>query len=164
MKNTKHNFRISRALTELTERQISYLDQEVAEGKAWELYCNGQVIQPTVFENRLSGIVIDESEQYFVETKVEKNQIIATCNCGIRGQVCRHAVALLHCWISDGDGFQDVGNSLRMLETKDKQELLEIISRMIVKNPQNIACCADEDLVYDESLDLDSFLSVHDDN
>jgi len=154
MNEKNDNFRISNDLTSLTEQQISYLDQEVSEGKGWEFYCNGQVIQSTVFQNRLSGIVVENFDQFSVEVKISDSQIIGTCNCGIRGQICKHVVALLYSWVNDGEGFEDVGNSLRLLENKNKEELLAIISRMIVNNPRNIVYCAEDDTILDDGFEM----------
>lgn len=155
MKQKGNKFPISSELMSITEQQVSHLDQEVAEGKGWDFYCNGQVVQSTVFQDRLSGIVVDDFNQYNVEIKIDKDQIIGTCNCSVRGQICKHIVALLYSWVNDGEGFEDVGNALQLLENKNKEELLAIISRMIVKNPRNIVYCSEEDTILDDGFEME---------
>lgn len=41
----KEQYEISPELKEITERQISILDQENTNGEGWEYYCNGQIVR-----------------------------------------------------------------------------------------------------------------------
>lgn len=136
--NDKNIFSISPALLKITERDVSLLDQEVADGEGWNSYTNGQMTQTTVFQNRLTGTFYQGFNQFDVEVEVTDNQLSTRCSCENHNQVCEHVSALLYAWVNDADAFLNVGLFLQDLQNKSHQELLDILTDIVQKNPGNI--------------------------
>jgi hypothetical protein len=143
---------ISEFLKSITERDVNLLDQEVTDGTGWKTYCNGQIIRPTVLNDQITGICLDHYAEYSVEVRVQDNQISSTCNCDNHGTICRHVVALLYSWINDGEAFRNIGQSIKELQTKNKEELIEVITKILKRNPQSIFLLGGSDPL-DEELD-----------
>lgn len=62
------------------------------------------------------------------------DHIQAECTCPV-GNTCKHGVALLLQWIHDKDFFTDCDHILTLLREKSKEELIEIITMMLEKEP-----------------------------
>ncbi|MCI0512065.1 hypothetical protein L0128_02475 [candidate division KSB1 bacterium] len=150
---------ISADLLKITERDVSLLDQEISDGRAWELYCNGHITRPTVFNNQITGIFYAGLEQFMIEIHVNGVEISSHCSCGNDGGICQHVVVLLYSWINDSENFENVGNSLEELKQKNKDELLEIITWMLTKNPQNIFLLNKRDALDSDLNDIDGMLN-----
>ena len=155
MKSIDQKKFISPDLMQITERDVTLLDQEVADGKGWESYCSGQIEKALVFDNRISGICYQNFHQYVVEIKVNNGEISAKCSCDSYGQICIHVVTLLYSWINDSDGFKNIGSSLAELQKKDKEELIGVIARMVTQNPQNVFFISDNDSLDDDFDDIE---------
>jgi len=153
------NYLISKDLFNITERDVNLLDQEVSDGEGWKSYCNGQIIKATVFGNKISAICYENFQEYLVEISVNSGEISGRCTCGSYGRICNHIVALLYSWINDSDGFMDVGNSLSKLKNKNKDELFELIARMMMKNPQNIFLLNNPDSLDDDLDDIEGMFN-----
>jgi len=138
------DFSVSPHLLNLTISQVVQLDQEATGGEGWQYYSNGHIMKATVFQNKLSGRVLDSSHIYFVEIKANARELLAYCNCNTNGYLCKHIVALLYSWVNDREDFIDVGKSLKKLENLDKKALIEIIGRMLLNDPTNLDCLEDE--------------------
>jgi len=140
--NTATNFfeayEISPMLRELTHEQISLLDQQATEGTTWEFYCSSYIHHPTVFGHKMSALVQDALDEFFTEVRVEKERLVTGCSCGERNTICKHAIALMYCWVNDGDGFMNVADILERLRHKDKEDLLEILGRIVMFDPRNL--------------------------
>lgn len=159
MINKKINYYpISDNLYELTENQIAILDQETNGGEGWYCYCNGYITQATVFQNKISGRFRDFVEDHYVEVEVDEKQLTTFCSTCRAGAICIHVVALLYSWIYDSEGFINVANSLKHLESRDKGDLIKIIGRMVLKDPGNLAYFKDEQ-DDEEDYDIDGFLN-----
>lgn len=157
--NDKNNFSVSPALLKITERDVSLLDQEVADGEGWNSYTNGQMTQTTVYHNRLTGVFFQGFEQFDVEVDVTDNQLSSRCTCENHNQVCQHVSALLYAWVSDADAFLNVGLFLKDLKSKNHQELLDLLSDIVEKNPANIFLLNKNTESPDSIEDIDGLLN-----
>jgi uncharacterized Zn finger protein len=137
--NIKDNkYLISNELNSINEREIALLDQENLNGQGWDYYCNGQITMATVFNNRISGVIKELSDEFQVEISADENEISSNCSCGFKGGVCDHVVALLYSWVNDREDFVNIGTLVRRLQNKDKQELIEILERIFENSPRNV--------------------------
>lgn len=137
MKIESPKYSISSALNNITERQIALLDQENTDGLGWDYYCNGRITQPTVLNDRISGLIKELGEVFQVEITAHENEISSKCSCGIRDGVCNHVVALLYSWVNDRADFINIGTLIGRLQHKDKSELIELIERIFANDPTN---------------------------
>ncbi len=159
MRGIEQTFDISKDLLSITEREVSILDQEVSNGEGWISYSNGQIVKPIVFKNKLSGLFYEHFREFSVEIQVNGAEISTRCNCGKNGAICKHVVALLYCWINDSDGFTNISYSLEEFKKKNKDELLEILARIFIKNPQNIFLVGGVDPLDDDIDDADGMFN-----
>lgn len=132
------NYAVSDYLYDLTEKQVVTLDQEATDGAGWNLYCQSYINRPTVFKNKISGRFRNIEQDYYVEVKVEERQITTFCSTCRNGEICIHSVALLYSWIYDHDAFLNVAESIRRLESRNKDELIEIIAQILSKDAGHI--------------------------
>jgi uncharacterized Zn finger protein len=149
------NYEISPHLRAITHEQVSLLDQRATEGTSWEFYCGSYIHHPAVFGHKMSGLVQDAIEEYFIEIRVDDNKMVADCNCGERSGICKHAIALLYGWVEDSDGFMNVADTLERLRYKNKEDLLEILGQIIMFDSRNLCFIDDKaasDDLEDESL------------
>lgn len=142
-------YEIAPELKEINERQVGILDQENTDGEGWDYYCNGQIIRAAVFGNRITGTVREYIEEFNVEIRVDHHEITTSCTCGTRQGVCKHIIALLYSWINDKEDFINIGDQIKKLYNMDKQELIDVIERIIHNDPINVR------FFYDYSLDED---------
>lgn len=157
MMKTK-DYPISPDLLSLTESQIAKLDQDATEGEGWECYCNGYIAHASVFQNKISGRVRNYVEDYFVEITVDSHEITAFCTCGQSRGVCPHVVALLYSWVNDTEGFTNIADSLNNLRSLDKENLLEVIGRILLNDPRNLVFFK-SDSNPEEDFDLDGLFN-----
>jgi uncharacterized Zn finger protein len=139
------NYEISPHLRQITHEQVTFLDQEVANGVGWELYCSSYIRHPAVLGNTVSGLVRDDLDEYYTEVQVDDRQVKTGCSCGQRNEICKHAIALLYGWVNDNDGFQNVADVLERLRDRDKESLIEILGRMLMFDPRNISFLEEEE-------------------
>jgi len=142
---------ISPALADLDYEQIVNLDQELADGEGWEFYSSGQISRATVFENKLSGRVGNYAEEFEVEIVVSGDELRSSCNCSGSGEICKHVIALLYCWVNDSEGFLDVGDSIQELSSYNRDRLLEIVTNIIRHDPKNIERFLYSEPIYDDT-------------
>ena len=135
----KPQYPIAEELLSITQEQIVQLDQEIADGEGWEFYSKGFVSGATVFQDTLLGQVRELTTINNIEIKVRNREIYTSCSCSRTGGICKHAIALLYCWINDNEHFINVGTSLEQLGKFNKDELLIILKRILVRDPQYIA-------------------------
>lgn len=138
------NYEISPLLREMTHEQVVQLDQRATEGASWEFYCSSYIHHPTVFGHKMSGTVQDAADEYFTEVRIDNQKLVTDCSCGERNAVCKHAVALLYGWVDDNDGFVNVADTLKRLRLKDKDDLLEILGRIIMFDLRTLDFLEDE--------------------
>lgn len=157
--NNAGRFQVSEYLKKITERDVNLLDQEVAGGEGWTTYCNGQITKPAVLNDQISGICFDHFAEYTVEIRVINNEISATCSCENHGKICKHVVALLYSWINDSDAFRNIGQSIKEMETKNKDELIGVITKILMKNPQNIFLLGGSDPLDEDFDDIEGMFN-----
>ncbi len=150
MSFSEETYEIAPELKNINERQIGILDQENTDGEGWDYYCNGQIVRAAVSGNRISGIVRDYIEEFNVVIRVDEHEITTSCSCGTRDGVCKHIIALLYSWIHDKDDFINIGDQVKKLQGMEKQQLINVIERIIQNDPINIR------YFVDYSFDLDS--------
>lgn len=138
MDYSEESYKISSELEDINERQVGILDQESADGEGWEYYCNGQIFRAAVLGNRISGTIREYVEEFNVVIRVDDHEITTSCTCGSREGVCKHVIALLYSWINDKDDFINIGNEIKRLHLMEKQELIDVIERIIQNDPVNI--------------------------
>lgn len=154
---SEDSYIIAPELKEINERQIGILDQENTEGEGWDYYCNGQIIRAAVSGNRISGTVRDYLEEFDVVIRVEQHEITTSCTCGSRQGVCKHIVALLYSWIHDKQDFINIGDQIKKLQDMDKQQLIDVIERIIQNDPINVRFFSEH--AYDlDGLDVEGLI------
>ncbi len=157
MKSAEH-YPIAEELLSLTQEQIAQLDQDTSEGEGWEFYSKGFVSEATVFQDTLLGRVRELTTINHTEIKVRDREIYTSCSCAKSGGVCKHAIALLYCWTNDPENFINVGESIEKLEKFDKEELVNIIKRILKRDPKYIALAfgrfTEEDGIIDDDFDF----------
>jgi uncharacterized Zn finger protein len=141
-------YEIAPELEQINERQVGILDQENTDGQGWDYYCNGQIVRAAVLGNRITGTVREYVEEFNVEIRVDHHEITTSCTCGTRQGVCKHIIALLYSWIHDKENFINIGDQIKKLHNMEKQELIDVIERIIQNDPINVR------FFYDYSLDL----------
>jgi len=149
MANSEDSYKIAHDLEDINERQVGILDQENTDGEGWEYYCNGQIVRAAVLGNRITGTVREYTDEFNVEIRVNSHEITTYCTCGTRQGVCKHIVALLYSWINDKDDFVNIGDQIKRLHQMEKQELIDVIERIIQNDPINVR------FFHDSSVDGD---------
>ena len=135
---SEESYKISSELEDINERQVGILDQESTDGEGWEYYCNGQIVRAAVIGNRIVGTIREYLEDFNVVIKVDDKEITTSCSCGTREGVCKHIIALLYSWINDKDDFVNIGDQIKQLHLMEKQELIDVIERIIQNDPINV--------------------------
>lgn len=133
----KQEYEISSALKAITENQIGRIDQENLNGEGWEYYCNGQIVHAAVLKNKISGAVREYLEEFQVTIQIDEHEIMTSCSCGTRNGICKHIVALLYSWINDQQDFVNIGSLVERLHDFEKQDLINLIQRIIENDPLN---------------------------
>ena len=154
---SEDSYMIAPELRDINERQIGILDQENTDGEGWDYYCNGQIIRAAVLGNRITGTVREFTEEFDVVIRVDHHEITTSCSCGTRQGVCKHIVALLYSWIHDKSDFINIGDQIKKLHNMEKQELIDVIERIIQNDPINVRFFVDYELDYD-GLDLEDLM------
>ncbi len=131
-------YEIAPELKQINERQVGILDQENTDGLGWDYYCNGQIVRAAVLGNRITGTVREYLEEFNVEIRVDLYEITTSCTCGTRKGVCKHIIALLYSWIHDKEDFINIGNQIKKLQSMEKQELIDVIERIVQNDPINV--------------------------
>lgn len=157
MWHDEESYTIAPELVAITERQIGILDQENTNGEGWDYYCNGQIIRAAVWGNRITGTVREYTDEFDVLIRVDQYEITTSCSCGTRQGVCKHIVALLYCWIHDKADFINIGDQIKKLQNMEKQQLIDVIVRIIQNNPINIRFFSDYELDFD-GLDVEGLM------
>ena len=157
MSYNEDSYTIASELKDINERQIGILDQESTNGEGWDYYCNGQIIRAAVLGDRITGTVREYADEFNVVIRVEHHEITTSCSCGTRQGVCKHIVALLYSWIHDKDDFINIGDHLKRLQNMEKQELIDVIERIIQNDPINVKFFSDYSLELD-GLDIEGLI------
>ncbi len=138
MSVTKKGYAISGYLESITEREVTILDQENTDGESWDYYCSGQIIKAAVLENTITGSVRELMDEFDIKITVDEHQIYSSCTCGVRDKICKHVISLLYSWISDREAFVDVGKAVEKLSSLENSELINIIRRILEKDPSKV--------------------------
>ena len=146
---------ISPMLTNITQEQISILDQENTDGEGWDYYCNGQVIYAIVSKNEISGIIREYLHDYKVQVKVDEHEISCTCSCDSENVICNHVVALLYSWVYDQSEFTNLDHFMIQIENMDKELLINAVEQFIADNPRNIKFFQNQKNLEFHNIDLD---------
>ena len=131
----EEDYKISSDLMSISERMVVMLDQENADGEAWDYYCTGQIVKPAVFRNKITGTVRELVDEYQIEIIAEDRQIFSSCTCGTKDKVCKHVISVLYSWVNDREDFMDVGRMVKDLDNMEKSELINIIQRILTIDP-----------------------------
>jgi len=154
---SEETYKISHELKYINERQVGILDQENIDGEGWEYYCTGQIIRAAVLGNRITGTIREYFDEFNVEIRVDSHEVTTSCSCGTRQGVCKHIVALLYSWINDKDDFINIGDKMKQLHGMKKQELIDVIERIIQNDPINVRFFRDRSLDGD-GLDVEDLM------
>lgn len=140
----KTHYEISPHLREITHEQVAYLDKAATDGASWDFYCNSYIHHPTVFGDKMSGVVQDAIDEYFAEVRADHEELVAGCTCRSRSGICKHAIALLYGWVNDNEDFLNVADTLERLRQRDKEEILAILGRILMFDPRNASLLEDK--------------------
>ena len=150
-------YTIAPELREINERQIGILDQESTDGEGWNYYCNGQIVRAAVLGNRISGTIREYTEEFDVVIRVDLHEVTTSCTCGTKQGVCKHIVALLYSWIHDKEDFINIGDQIKKLHNMEKQQLIDVIERIVQNDPINVRFFSDYSLDFNE-LDIERLM------
>ena len=150
-------YTIAPELREINERQIGILDQENTDGEGWDYYCNGQIVRAAVLGNRISGTIREYTEEFDVVIRVDLHEVTTSCTCGTKQGVCKHIVALLYSWIHDKEDFINIGDQIKKLHNMEKQQLIDVIERIVQNDPINVRFFSDYSLDFNE-LDVERLM------
>ena len=150
-------YTIAPELREINERQIGILDQENTDGEGWNYYCNGQIVRAAVLGNRISGTIREYTEEFDVVIRVDLHEVTTSCTCGTKQGVCKHIVALLYSWIHDKEDFINIGDQIKKLHNMEKQQLIDVIERIVQNDPINVRFFSDYSLDFNE-LDVERLM------
>ena len=150
-------YTIAPELREINERQIGILDQENTDGEGWDYYCNGQIVRAAVLGNRISGTIREYTEEFDVVIRVDLHEVTTSCTCGTKQGVCKHIVALLYSWIHDKEDFINIGDQIKKLHNMEKQQLIDVIERIVQNDPINVRFFSDYSLDFNE-LDIERLM------
>jgi uncharacterized Zn finger protein len=150
-------YTIAPELREINERQIGILDQENTDGEGWDYYCNGQIVRAAVLGNRISGTIREYTEEFDVVIRVDLHEVTTSCTCGTKQGVCKHIVALLYSWIHDKEDFINIGDQIKKLHDMEKQQLIDVIERIVQNDPINVRFFSDYSLDFNE-LDVERLM------
>lgn len=153
----KKEYEISKNLENISEREINILDQENTDGESWDFYCSGQIVKAAVLKDTITGSARDLLEEYEIKITADEHQLYSSCTCGSRDKLCKHVVSLLYSWVSDREAFIDVGKAFEKLFLMDNGELINIIERILEKDPTKVKYVKrfDEE---DDEIDTDDYL------
>jgi len=126
---------INPQLKELSYEHVAAIDEETTDGEGWSSYESSQVLDATVYQNRISGHVGNMVEQFEVQVAIRENEIANSCTCNSERKMCVHAVTLLYAWVNDGEDFTNVADVLAEMKRFDKDRLYEIIFNIIQEKP-----------------------------
>ena len=157
----KKEYEISEDLQNITEREINILDQENTNGESWDYYCRGQIVKAAVLRDTITGSARELVEEYEMKVTADEHQFFSSCTCGSRDKLCKHVISLLYSWINDREDFINVGKAVEKLFLMDKGELINIIERILKKDPSKVKFVKrfDEE---DEEIDADDYLKSFD--
>ena len=150
-------YTIAPELREINEHQIGILDQENTDGEGWDYYCNGQIVRAAVLGNRISGTIREYTEEFDVVIRVDLHEVTTSCTCGTKQGVCKHIVALLYSWIHDKEDFINIGDQIKKLHDMEKQQLIDVIERIVQNDPINVRFFSDYSLDFNE-LDVERLM------
>ena len=129
---------VSHALASLTVEEVKRIDEEATGGEGWDFYTTGFLTKASVFLNKISARVREAYGEFYVEATVDEHHIATACTCNEKSGMCKHAVALLYSWVFDAEDFLDVGETMEELRARDKEELIEILGRIVQNDPRNV--------------------------
>lgn len=148
---------VSPMLSQLSSKQIALLDQDENDGEGWDFYSNGQVMNATVFNDEISGIVREFVKDYKVKVKVNEHEVSCSCSCDSEKVVCNHVIALLYSWVYDQEEFINLGVIIKQLASLDKNVLVSVVERFLIDDPQNVKFFERQsDLEYN-TVEIDNF-------
>jgi hypothetical protein len=131
-----------KALTEDTIRKI-FSDTTFFKGQ--DYYENGHVHGTVKLEDTLFAQVMGGSpEPYEVRALIKDSEINTKCTCPV-GNMCKHGTALLLKWVFEPSSFIDADIFLQSLDRMSKDEIINMIARLIKQNPSLINRFSRED-------------------
>lgn len=104
-----------------------------------DYYLEGRVRKTQKLSERNYSITIDGTNIYNVEVELGKNNKIlqSNCNCPYEGgPVCKHQVAAFYALKEEGKPSQNKGTIADLLNSLDKQELVQLILHWTKENPK----------------------------
>ncbi len=129
---------ISPLLENITQEMVTALDQEATNGQGWNYYSNGRIVYATVYQNEISGIVREFINDIRVKIVMTEEELQYSCDCNLEGKVCTHIVALLYSWVFDNSEFINMRETMQQLHEFDKDQLIDILERLLLNDPQNV--------------------------
>lgn len=125
-------------LPELTESDIREWTDTASFQRGQSYFRQGSILDP-----RRQGMTLraqclgSRSQPYRVEVTSDSEGISSGhCSCPVgAGGHCKHVAALLLTWMNDPDNFLETEDPKRTLEQRSKEELIELIRKMITRYP-----------------------------
>ena len=125
-------------LPAMTEHDIRHWVGEASFGRGLGYYNAGHILHPRRQGNTLKARCVGSEEQpYRVQVTLNQEGIASgscTCYVGAGGQ-CKHAAALLLCWLHEPERFQEQASLEAGLEARSQAELVALIKRMLNRYP-----------------------------
>lgn len=130
----------SESLPRLTEAQVKKLTDAGSFERGQRYFNNGSVLEPMLQGNELRAQCAgSEYEPYELSVTFNKQGVTEMdCSCP-RGGACKHLVALLLTYIYQPEAIHRVPPLKVMLAERKREELMEIISQMIKREPKLVS-------------------------
>jgi uncharacterized Zn finger protein len=127
---------LAKKLPQLTGSKLVNLAGQAVFDRAEQYVCSDALAQRLVGSNNLSARIYGNYGIYEVGLEFgPKDQLASYCTCPAEMYCCKHAVALGLTWMQEPESFFNI-ESLRVdLETRSKDELVELVIQMAKEQP-----------------------------
>ncbi|MFW5968938.1 MAG: SWIM zinc finger family protein [Persicimonas sp.] len=123
-------------LEEMTEDDIAALfgSRNAQRGERYQR--EGRVIQPRQTDGEIAALCEgSRADPYRVRIELSGGAIASvSCSCPVVGK-CKHGAALLYAWVRNEGAFSEKSTIRKRLESYSKETLLELIDRMVRRQP-----------------------------
>ncbi|MEW6619329.1 MAG: SWIM zinc finger family protein [bacterium] len=128
------------SLLDINERIMKKLATSATLARGLAFFTEGKVINSIVFGQTLRGEVIGSGlSNYIASVEIKNKRLNASCNCPSKEPLCRHSAALLYAWLKSKEKFKEITKIEASLGRKKKEELIDLLLKMIKKEPSLIS-------------------------
>jgi len=124
------------SLLDLKEKTIKKLANEFTLTRGLAYFNQGKINNPIIWNQTIQAEIVGTGlSNYVTSVNIKNNKLNATCTCPSEEHLCKHTVALLYAWIKNRDSFKDITKVESSLTRMRKEELIELLMKVIKKDP-----------------------------